>query len=124
LNFDIRTPPDVEIPQDITEFVGTHPGVHPGNPTTRRNDPLLAGIYSDLHRRSLSRAISSKRQLPRLLLLGPLLWIRLPLLSSILQKTLNSWRLLTHLPLGRRLSTFSQSSACLYGLLSARTIDE
>lgn len=25
LNFDIRTPPDVEIPQDITEFVGTHP---------------------------------------------------------------------------------------------------
>lgn len=25
LNFDIRTPPDVEIPQDITDFVGTHP---------------------------------------------------------------------------------------------------
>lgn len=53
--------------------------------TTRRKAPLPAGIDSDLHQRSwfLSRAISSKRQFPHLLLLGPLQWIRLPQLSYI-----------------------------------------
>lgn len=52
LNFDIRTPPDVEIPQDIAEFVGTHPLPEYIPETPLPEEPLPAGIYSDLHRRS------------------------------------------------------------------------
>lgn len=108
--FDIRTPPDVEIPQDITEFVGTPPLLYRIPETPLPEEPIPAGIDADLDRRTsfLSREIDSKRELPRLLLLDLLV---LPSMSCIIL-------LATSIPLASLTEDVSNSNPSVNGISS------